>query len=150
MSREKQEKVLDILEKKVNKQTHGWEHERCRKYERKVKVFALGLLLQCSIESKPRLTIGKNLKSGAARNFKRHFVCTPHSIVILKYVIPLTIDQKLCGLLSAKNCSQKLKKALDVLKEFCHLHRLHLLISSFFKLWDDLKLRGEKHRIKMN
>ena len=39
-------------------------------------------------------------KRGAARNFERHFVFTPQSIVSLKYVIRLRIDQKSCGLLS--------------------------------------------------
>ena len=55
----------------------------------------------------------KNLKSGAARNFERNIVCTPHSIVSLKYVIRLTIDQKWCGLLSDRK-STRLNSSHDL------------------------------------
>ena len=59
--------------------------------------------LQFSSKVSRGLQSKKNLKSCAAQNFEGQFVW--HSIVSLKYVIRLTIDQKSCGLLSVENCS---------------------------------------------
>ena len=64
------------------------------------------------------LQSNKNLKSGTARNFDRHFVCKPHSIVRLEYVFRLTIDQIWCGLLSVENCSQMVFVKRILLKAF--------------------------------
>ena len=82
-----------------------------------------------------KIFLGK--KRGAARNFERHSVCAPYSIVSLKYVICKV--QKICGV-----CAD-LRRLPQVFADFFRfsIRNESLILSYFYTIcWCDFESEG--------